>query len=448
MDAILEIRNLCCAYESRFDKTESFLTKLINPSSAMNMLLTNINITVQKGETLGIVGESGSGKSLTVRSIIGLLDFDPGIIQGKIQYTNGEKISLLDKDITSDGIKTSSLLNWLPKRTIQHRWHIELDRGLKVPFTDYKDGSLQITLYNDKGEIHPLDLSESHLNSNGQLVINDYGKYSHALVSATLKIPWARNLNSDIERVIRRWKKKGVFIRGHEISMIFQDPKTFLNPHWTVGEQLTNVLNIFKSGQMINIREELDALGLPNSILKSLVRDLSGGQIQRVMILLSKITKPKLLIADEPTTGLDVTRKREIVTQILNQKSNSMIFISHDLHMVRRISDRINIMLKGEVIENCGSEEFKQGNSLHPYAEKLLSIHESSYSDYLQEEPGDKSGDNALGCQYYTFCSKKVRVEGVCNIVSPPALDVNSHKIVSENEINIHWVKCWEVGKS
>ena len=417
-------------------------------SRRVRVLLRNINITVQKGETLGIVGESGSGKSLTVRSIIGLLNFDPGIIQGKIQYTNGEKIRLLDKGITSDGIKTYSFLGWLPKRTIQHRWHVELDGAVKVPLNVCKEASLQVTLYNSLGEILPLDLSGTRLNASGQLLINDYEQYTHALVSATLKIPWSQNLNSEIERAIHRWKKKGIFIRGHEISMIFQDPKTFLNPHWTVGEQLTNVLNIYKSGRGINIKGELEALGLPSSILKSLVRDLSGGQIQRVMILLSKITKPKLLIADEPTTGLDVTRKREIVTQILSQKSNSMIFISHDLHMVRRISHRVNIMLKGEVIENCSSEEFKQGNSLHPYAEKLLSIHESSYSDYLQEEPGGKSGEYSMGCPYYRFCSKKVRVKGLCNIVSPPPIDVYSHKIVSENEVNIHWVKCWEVGKT
>ncbi len=446
MDSILEIRNLCVGYESKYED-ESFLKKLINPRRITNILLKNICITVLRNEVLGIVGESGSGKSLTVKSIMGLLNFSPGVIQGKIQYTNSDRIDLLDKIITEDYRSRIRPLHRLARRKIKHSWHVELTDNFKIPAINYEKQSLQIAIYSSEGNIKVLKYPDIHVKSDGRIDMEYDDSYTHAFVTAIIAIPWTYNLNSDVEKVIDHNKKHDTFIRGREISMIFQDPKTFLNPHWSIGKQLQNVLELYKAGPEVDTKEELKAMGLPNSILSSLVRDLSGGQIQRIMILLSKITNPKLLIADEPTTGLDVTRKREIVTHVLNQKSNSMIFISHDLHMVRRISDRVNVMLNGEIIENCSSSEFNSHKSLHPYAQKLLSIHESNYTEFLEEDGSQEDLVDQLGCAFYQFCSKTLREEGLCNKISPPAFDVETSRIISENEITSHWIKCWKTGQ-
>jgi len=444
MDSILEIRNLCVGYESKYED-ESFIKKLINPGRVTNVLLKNICLTVLRNEVLGIVGESGSGKSLTVKSIMGLLNFSPGIIQGKIQYTNSDRIDLLDKNLTED--YRSRPLHRLTRRKIKHSWHVELTDSFKLPSIKYQKQSLQIALYNREGIIKILKYPDIHVKSDGLIEMGNDNSYTHAFVTAIIEIPWTYNLNSDVEKVINHNRKQNIYIRGREISMIFQDPKTFLNPHWSIGEQLQNVLELYKAGPEVDTKAEIKAMKLPNDILSSLVRDLSGGQIQQIMILLSKITSPKLLIADEPTTGLDVTRKREICTQVLNQKSNSMIFISHDLHMVRRISDRVNVMLNGEIIENCSSSEFNSQKSLHPYAQRLLSIHESNYTEYLEEDGTQENLKDLIGCAFYQFCTKSLRVDGLCNKISPPAIDVESNNIISENEITAHWIKCWKTGQ-
>jgi len=446
MDSILEIRNLCVGYESKYED-ESFLKKLINPGRITNVLLKNICLTVLRNEVLGIVGESGSGKSLTVKSIMGLLNFSPGIIQGEIRYKNNESIKLLDKNIIEDYPRRTHSFNRFVRRKIKHSWHVELTDNFKLPDVNYEKQSLQISLYSRDGKSKLLKYPDLHINSDRCVEIDNDDSYSHAYVTAIIEIPWTHNLNSDVEKVIDHYKRHGIFIRGREISMIFQDPKTFLNPHWSIGEQLQNVLELYKAGPEVDTDAEIKAMKLPNGILSSLVRDLSGGQIQQIMILLSKITSPKLLIADEPTTGLDVTRKREIVTQVLNQKSNSMIFISHDLHMVRRISDRVNVMLSGEIIENCSSSEFNSQKSLHPYAQKLLSIHESNYTEYLEEDGTQDNLKDLIGCAFYQYCNKSLRVDGLCNKISPPAIDVESNNIISENEITAHWIKCWKTGQ-
>ena len=445
MDPILKIRNLYVGYESKYDD-DSLLKKLINPGRVTNILLKNICLTLLRNEVLGIVGESGSGKSLTVRTIMGLLNFYPGIIQGKIQYFTDERINLLDKNIINNYSKRAHSFYRPARKKIKYSWHVELSSSFKMPDVNFEIQSLQVALYSRHGHTKILKYPDIQVNSDGLFDLGCDGAYTHACISALIEIPWTYNLNSDVEKVISYFKKKNTFIRGREISMIFQDPKTFLNPHWSIGKQLQNVLELYKAGPDVDTKAELKSMGLPNNILKALVRDLSGGQIQRVMILLSKITNPKLLIADEPTTGLDVTRKREIVNHVLNQKLNSMIFISHDLHMVRRISDRVNVMLKGEIIENCSSTEFNSNKGLHPYTQKLLNIHESNYSEFLQEEKSDGKFEDYSGCAFYNYCDKLLRVDDLCNKISPPPIDVESQNIISENKIENHWIKCWKIG--
>jgi len=486
MNDLLNIRNLYAAYQSSDIQSESFLKRILDPGSVTNVLLKNINLTVRENETLGIVGESGSGKSLTVKSILGLLNFNPGIIQGEIIYHNQKQANILNKNLfDSEGNKF-----WRKRKSLKYQWHASISGNIMVPPTIRSDSTLEVILYNMRGHHKSLEILAKNITPNSPLVLDGTSGFTHCYLSAEIEIPWSYNLNLDIEQALKSYKQEGLVIKGKEISMIFQDPKTFLNPHWSISKQINNLQLLFNSNksegnqifrifhdlkiflntlwpifkkQINNLRtlsnsnkskvqedqilegmkEDLIDLGLDDRrILKYKIGDLSGGQVQRIMILLSNIAKPSLIIADEPTTGLDVTLKREIVERVLKHKKSSMIFISHDLNMVRRISTRINIMFKGEILENCVSSQFLGDQIHHPYASDLLSIHDSHYSEYLQEDSNEKNEDY-LGCSYYHF-NCKLRKEGLCDIVSPPPIDVEKKEVISEQEVDRHWVKCWD----
>jgi len=171
-------------------------------------------------------------------------------------------------------------------------------------------------------------------------------------------------------------------IRGKEIAMIFQEPMSALNPTMTIGNQLIEIckrhLNlshreIIKKINNLIRKVKLDDI---NNLLKKFPHEISGGQKQRVMITMALLCNPSLLIADEPTTALDVTVQKEILQLIKDlQKSEnlSVLFISHDLSVVREIADKIIIMKTGEIVEQ-GSKKTLFKNPKNPYTKALLSI--------------------------------------------------------------------------
>ncbi|MFL0133622.1 ABC transporter ATP-binding protein [Tenacibaculum maritimum] len=149
-------------------------------------------------------------------------------------------------------------------------------------------------------------------------------------------------------------------IRGNEISMIFQEPMSSLNPTLTCGYQVSEVLKLHSNLSSTEIKEEVlsifEKVKLPNpkQIYSSYPHQISGGQKQRVMIAIAIACKPKLLIADEPTTALDVTVQKEIIKllkEIQQESEMSILFISHDLALVSEIADKIVVMYKGKVVE-------------------------------------------------------------------------------------------------
>ena len=171
-------------------------------------------------------------------------------------------------------------------------------------------------------------------------------------------------------------------IRGKEIAMIFQEPMSALNPTMTIGNQLIEIckrhLNlshreIIKKINNLIRKVKLDDI---NNLLKKFPHEISGGQKQRVMIIMALLCNPSLLIADEPTTALDVTVQKEILQLIKDlQKSEnlSVLFISHDLSVVKEIADKIIIMKAGEIVEQ-GSKKTLFENPKNPYTKVLLSI--------------------------------------------------------------------------
>ena len=169
-------------------------------------------------------------------------------------------------------------------------------------------------------------------------------------------------------------------VRGNEISMIFQEPMTSLNPVWTVGNQIAEAVRIHRGASAGEARaraiEMLELVGMPdpNRRVADYPHELSGGMRQRVMIAMALACDPSLLIADEPTTALDVTIQAEILDLLADLKERlgmAMIFVSHDLGVVSEIADRVIVMYGGQVVESGHTGDVFE-EPLHPYTEGLL----------------------------------------------------------------------------
>lgn len=167
-------------------------------------------------------------------------------------------------------------------------------------------------------------------------------------------------------------------IRGKKIAMIFQEPMTSLNPVLTVGyqigESLTKHLGLKGELLKIKIANLLELVGIPPARANSYPDELSGGQRQRVMIAMSIACEPRLLIADEPTTALDVTVQAQILKLLDDLKTNmnmGMLFITHDFGVVADIADQVVVMFRGEIVET-GTKDQVLNHPQHPYTQALL----------------------------------------------------------------------------
>ena len=184
-------------------------------------------------------------------------------------------------------------------------------------------------------------------------------------------------------------------VRGRDVAMIFQDPMTCLNPYMTVGKQLMEPLLIHKNVSKEEARQRalelMDEVGIrdPHLTIDNFPHQFSGGMRQRVMIAMALINEPKLLIADEPTTALDVTIQAQILQLIANlqkKRDIGVIFISHDLAVVADIADQIVVMQEGRIVE-AGDRAGIFENAQHPYTQKLLAAIPSDSKTPMPEEP-------------------------------------------------------------
>lgn len=169
-------------------------------------------------------------------------------------------------------------------------------------------------------------------------------------------------------------------IIGNDISMIFQDAMSSLNPSFTVEYQIAEVLRTHlgmkKSQTRARIIELLDLVGIPEpeTRLDAYPHQLSGGMSQRVMIAMAMACEPKLLIADEPTTALDVTIQAQVLdlmNELKHKKDTSILFITHDLGVVKQMADRVVVMYRGQVVERASADEIFN-DPRHPYTQALL----------------------------------------------------------------------------
>ncbi|MFS1514322.1 ABC transporter ATP-binding protein [Chengkuizengella sp. SCS-71B] len=207
-------------------------------------------------------------------------------------------------------------------------------------------------------------------------------------------------------------------IRGNEISMIFQEPMTSLNPVLTIGQQITEVLIYHQRMSKKNAKQKaielLEMVGFSRAseMINDYPHRLSGGMRQRVMIAMAMSCSPKLLIADEPTTALDVTIQAqilEIMKQLSNKFGTSILLITHDLGVVSDIADRVVVMYCGQVVEEASVEDLFE-DPLHPYSEGLIESVPSIDGEIsrLQSIEGNVPPPENLpqGCRFAPRCTK------------------------------------------
>ena len=228
-------------------------------------------------------------------------------------------------------------------------------------------------------------------------------------------------------------------IRGNDMAMIFQDPMTSLNPLFTVGEQLTEHLikhkKISKKEAIQKAIQMLELVGIPSpeKRLSQYPHEFSGGMRQRVMIAMSLICEPKLIIADEPTTALDVTIQAQILDLMKDLKDKldtSIILITHDLGVVADLCNRINVMYGGIIVES-GTDEDVFYNPRHPYTWGLLNSVPNPKSDKKEKlTPIEGQPPDLLkpptGCPFAPRCKYAMKV---CVDNLPPLFEISEgHK--------------------
>ena len=438
MDRLLNIENLSIACSEIDNKNENILLQFFRDKKKTKTLLRDVNLSVFKGEYLGLVGESGCGKSLTMKSIFGMIDIDPGIVNGKISIndSNNNIVNILDTD-NRKIIKTflsSTYFRFIHKKI--------KDNLLEIPSIFKIDKELIILLYNDLGAYRKFDIPKDG-GYNIELD-KDFKEFTHIFILGRTFIPIDNKKN--IKEITNASKKNK--LPGKFVSIILQDPISFLNPHWSMIKQIDNLKGLHPSNETNDVDTVLTNLKLNSKDFKSaLPREISGGQGQRAMIVLSSLTQPKLLIADEPTTGLDVTLKKIVVEKFKDLKNQisddfSMIFISHDLNMVRRATDRMNVMYRGIVIENGLSKDFINPDNHHPYTSKLINITQSNFSTSYASDEEDIDLSYQGGCSYYELCEHVLKDEKCANI-SPPPISIKDNKILINEDPTISWIKCW-----
>ena len=255
------------------------------------------------------------------------------------------------------------------------------------------------------------------------------------LISGTIRFN-----GHDVEKMTEKELRK---MRGNEVSIIFQDPMTSLNPVYTIGNQIEEVILLHTDKTKKEARQralellELVGINEPEKRIKQYPHELSGGMRQRVMIAIALACEPKLLIADEPTTALDVTIQAqilELVQELKNKLGMSIIMITHDLGVVASMCERIAVMYAGNIVEYGKTDEiFYDPN--HEYTKGLInSIPKLSAESIerlipIEGQPVDLMNPPA-GCPFAPRCDKCMKI---CLSKMPPKTQIS----------DTHYTHCW-----
>jgi peptide/nickel transport system ATP-binding protein len=370
----------------------------------------------------------------------------PGGPQGKTM-TDDPVITPIADDMTLGTSLDETVVSELIPPAARRALHVRGDRplleirGLRTSFAT-RDGSVKavdgIDFHVDRGEIMGL-VGESGC-----------GKSVTALSIMRLVAKPGRidagEIMFDGQNLLTLSDESMRKVRGNRISMIFQQPTSSLNPVWDVGRQIEEVLRIHRGmrGTAAEARalELLRMVGIPDPArrLKAYPHEMSGGMAQRVMIAMALACEPELLIADEPTTALDVTIQAQILDLIRNlrdETGTAIILITHDLGVVAEMCDRVAVMYAGEIVEHSDvATLFREPR--HPYTQGLIGSIPvvGQVRDELAVIPGNVPNliDLPIGCRFAPRCLARIRENVTLAFDFHPEL-----RSIGPN----HDVRCW-----
>ena len=250
----------------------------------------------------------------------------------------------------------------------------------------------------------------------------------------------------DGENLLNLPEEEMIKVRGNRISMIFQQPQTALNPVFKVGDQLAEVLNVHQDmGREAGWKRAVALLKMvgvpdPERRVEAYPHELSGGMAQRVMIAMALACVPELLIADEPTTALDVTIQAQILDlmrEMRQEMGTSIILITHDLGVVAEMAERVAVMYAGEIVEQTDVNSLFD-EPLHPYTQGLIGSIPvlGEIKEKLDVIPGTVPNLVNLppGCRFAPRCQARIKYAlTICTEVKPELEEVKSG----------HYVRCW-----
>lgn len=281
---------------------------------------------------------------------------------------------------------------------------------------------LAVSFYSESGETKAVKNAGFHIKK-GEFfgIVGESGSGKSVAAKSILRLlPENGRINGGLIQfegrdLLNQSEKELQAVRGREISIVFQDSLSALNPVYTIGNKLIELLRrnqkMTRSQAKARAIELLAAVGIndPEKHLKSYPHELSGGMRQRVMIAMAISSSPKLMIADEPTTALDVTIQAQILSLLKKiQKSSGMsvILITHDLGVVAQMCSRISVMCGGYVVEEGGAEDIFF-HPYHPYTQALIAsmpkVGDEPFVPFLEKPVYDKEGDL---CPFLNRCSK------------------------------------------
>ena len=323
---------------------------------------------------------------------------------------------------------------------------------MSTPILEVK--GLKTVFHTEAGTVHAVDGLDFTLHENETLAIvgeSGCGKSVASLsILRLIASPPGEIVSGQIlykgQDLLKLTKKEMVALRGNEISMIFQEPMTSLNPVFTIGYQLMDHFIFHKKCKKEEAAklalEMLKKVGIPSpeNVMHYYPHQLSGGMRQRVMIAMALACEPSILIADEPTTALDVTIQAQILELIANLKdkeNTSVILITHDLGIVAQIAQNIMVMYAGQCIEYAPTKTLFE-NPLHPYTRGLLKSipNVSQKVDMLYSIKGTVPDSISYppGCRFYDRCEENAPM---CRECAQALLEVEAG----------HWVRCCKVQK-
>ncbi len=391
--------------------------------------LNGVNIYVQKGETYGLVGESGCGKSVTVRSIMRIVQSPGKITGGKIllYFSDSHKESAVDilkrSETYMESVRGNDISMIFQEASSSLNPVFSIGEQIGESFLFHRlPEMLEKTIAQIEGEI-----PQAKALSRGwkRMSVSLFKRELAARVRYEAAI---RELDARLYEISERSDEGSV----KEVSAIARKRRALkkTSPLVRFAKRFPAVKRYQKRLDAVveaNVIDLLKDLGVPNpaNVVKRYPHELSGGMQQRIVIAIALACHPRLLIADEPTSNLDVTIQAqilELIRELKKTKISSVLFITHDLGVVAEICDRVSVMYAGDVCETAPVRDIFRG-PLHPYTKGLLnSVPKIDQKGELNTIPGAVPNliDPPSGCRFHPRCPN---VMDVCSREKPPYIE-------------------------